>query len=381
MLAKKNLIVGILYSLGWWETELFMMSLKKSGVACELLVCVSEEMSEWTIDRIKSFNSESLQVTIKYFPPELKGKYSSYIRFKMIEDHLAEHRGEYDQVLMSDMRDVIIQGDPFKPYAEYDSYLAYSTESHRLAVGDKSNKAWVLRDHGAEALQQIKGKYVICAGLLLGTADAMEIAMHELNKYIGRDEFNNYGADQGTLNYLIYTNKMPVRNLIDSDVSTGYICSIIWNNTEIVDDKILSVGGKTIPAAVHEYNRHPRQYALANRIYRSHTVQVDKHYTDLPSLLDIAEAMIGCGKISDSLSYLKEALNIDVWYGETQDRRVKGIINAFVSQKIRSTDSLIAACAIGQMLIKLAENNLSMNIDQNLLNIMQRHVLSQCSIA
>ena len=52
MLTKKNLIVGFLVSLGWWEVEPFMVSLKKSGVACELLVCVSEEMSEWTLDRI-----------------------------------------------------------------------------------------------------------------------------------------------------------------------------------------------------------------------------------------------------------------------------------------------------------------------------------------
>ena len=52
-MAKKNLIVGMLVSIGYWDIEPFMESVIKNCKSCDLMIEVFDEMSEWTLDCVK----------------------------------------------------------------------------------------------------------------------------------------------------------------------------------------------------------------------------------------------------------------------------------------------------------------------------------------
>ena len=368
-MAKKNLIVGMLVSLGWYDVEPFMVSLKRHVGACDLMFEVFDEMSEWTLNRIASESTDSVKITIRRVPAAFKNKYGSYARFQMIDDYISEHAGEYNQVFMSDVRDVIFQSDPFKPYAHHKSYLAYETEYSR--IGDESlNSFWVQRTWGADAWNQIKDKMIICAGTLIGTADAMQIAMRELNKYLVNDNYDFLGADQATLNYLVHTGRMPVKNMFASTIEDGVICTIALREMPIQGDKILSMNGKNIPAVVHQYDRHEKLTRFVDRLYRKNEVRVDKPYTDLKSRLDIANAVLNCGGHNAALNLMLEMLDSNTPEWLTESERVMRMFESFLSKPPISFSSFLIAITLRQMLVQLIQRQAFTNVRQKFIRLM-----------
>ena len=368
---KKNLIVGALFSLGYWEFEPFIESSMKNCSPCDLMIEVYDEMSDWTLDCINQRGEEdnsAINIIIERVPPELKGKYNGYIHFKMIEDFLKKHKGEYDQVLLSDMRDVIIQGDPFKPYAHLDSYLVYATEL--VSIGTEPiNASWIIRHFGKDSFEKIKNNIVACAGTLMGTVDAIQIAVHALNEYLVRDDFNVHGADQATLNYLVYNGKIPVKNIFESSIHAGVICTSARRETPIVNDKVMSLDGKSIPAVCHQYDRHASGRALAERLYRKHEVRIDKPYADLKSRLDIADAYIGNNKLPEALVYLTQFAELNTSEWKTQSDRATKLITSFLSKPRASFGALLIAQALCQIVIRLLNNQAIKTINPYILNM------------
>ena len=367
----KNLIVGMLVSLGWWEVEPFIVSLKKNCEPCDLMLEVFDEMSEWTLDRVRKESDESLNIIIKRVPSEFKDKYISYARFKMIDDFIEEHKGEYRQVLMSDVRDVIFQGDPFKEYADRDSYLVYATEWRKIG-NEPTNTSWIMRDHGKEVFEQIKDKTIACAGTLMGTADEMQIALRELNKYLVLDKFNVHGADQALLNYLIHTDKMPVDNLIENSIEKGVICTNGWHATPIVDDKILALGGKHIPPVVHQYERHASGKQLADRLYRTHEVVIDKNYDDFRSKLDIADALIRCDKLAEVLTYLAQIVEVDTSDWKAESKRAMKLFKSFSSKPQSSFNASLTAQLLCQVFMRLLTHKAVKDVNSIVVNMMYK---------
>ena len=299
-MKKKNLIVGMLLDLSYYDIEPFIDSFKKNfkNDNVKLIAHTGEKISEWTRKQLTDHDVELID-----FPEDMKNKYIGYARFYLLEKYLKEHHGEYAQVLMTDMRDVIIQGDPFETYKQYESYLVYATEY--LKIKDQpDNSSWIIRNYGREAFENIKENTIVCAGTLMGTADAMETALHEVNKFLIKDSFNNHGADQASLNYFIYNKKLPIDTIIENDVATGVICTNGWIETPIKDDKILTLNGK-IPAVVHQYDRNVKLINFVNTLYRPNDVIIDKEYEDdINSLLDIIHYLISYNNEVKSLQYL-----------------------------------------------------------------------------
>ena len=245
-MKKQNLIFGILLDLSYYDFEPFMVSFKKnfSDDNVKLIVHASDKISKWTRKQLIDQNVEIINI-----PTDTNNKYFGFVRFNLIEQYLHEHRGEYGQVLMTDMRDVIIQGNPFEIYEQYKSYLVYSTEYFKIKE-QPDNSQWIIRNFGKDVFEEVKENHVACAGTLMGTADAMETALHEMNALLIKDSFNNHGADQATLNYFIYTKKFPIDVIIENDINNGVICTNGYLETPIENEKILSAKG-IIPAVIH----------------------------------------------------------------------------------------------------------------------------------
>lgn len=91
----------------------------------------------------------------------------------------AKFTGEGTKVLITDVRDVVFQNNPFdRVYwaeAERDKDLFFFYESEAITLGNSDyNSKWIKRCFGQDVLSELYDNYVICSGTTVGTAKSIE---------------------------------------------------------------------------------------------------------------------------------------------------------------------------------------------------------------
>src|SRR5262249_23488196 len=88
-------------------------------------------------------------------------------RFFMWRDYLTEHYAEVGSVLLTDVRDVFFQGNPFLVHRPKPVLFAAEDGT----IGDCSwNREWIRDLFGESVLSSIADNVISCAGTTLGTA-------------------------------------------------------------------------------------------------------------------------------------------------------------------------------------------------------------------
>jgi hypothetical protein len=187
-------------------------------------------------------------------------------RFFHYRDYLAAHRADYGNVLITDVRDVVFQADPFVNCN--DDLLVFEEGDNALLADEKMfNAKWVEQLFGKDILERI-GRYpILCSGTVMGGMDAMINYLVKFETLLSQArEVGMGGADQGVHNYLcrdFYTTKIQVvRN------GAGAVLTMVPWLAEGADFKvsnsgeILGLNGQPVPV-LHQYDRHP---ALASKL-------------------------------------------------------------------------------------------------------------------
>ena len=196
---KKNLVISLAFNYPWETIRNYFISLIKAGFKnCDFVFFIGE-MSEETVNKLKSLG------VITYDIP--KGKLfhempiNSY-RWKLYSDFLKENRHKYDKVFTCDVRDSIFQKDIFQFY-EQKSFLGVFLEDGDLT--EDTNKRWMLMLCSEEIYKTIADKRIICAGSLIGSLDKF-IEFCDTFWEIALEKKDN-GIDQAILNYIVYYKK------------------------------------------------------------------------------------------------------------------------------------------------------------------------------
>ena len=293
---KKNLILGIITSYGWTDIEPFFVSWQKNFSNADCVIFY-DDISDWTMEQFDYLNNDEQlecidedngKLKLIKIPEEYKDRLVIDIRCSLYKEFLNAHKNEYKQALLTDVRDVIFQGNLFKPLESYENYLGYATEEKTLE--EKTNRSWLLKFFNDEEYQKIKEKKIICNGTIFGTINELIIYLTKMEQILSTKKAF-WGADQAVANYLIYNKLLPIKILIESDVNNGIILTNGWRETEVKDDKMMNFN-KKIPAVVHQYDRHGNLFKLIDRIYRLDELYIPKEYDDLKSNLDIINAFI-----------------------------------------------------------------------------------------
>ena len=134
-------------------------------------------------------------------------RYFRYHRF------LTDAASRYENVMLTDVRDVFFQHDPFD--FEIGSNVHCFLEDDRHTLGsEKFDRGWILTAYGNETLAEIGEKPISCSGITIGSSDAIAGYVRVMvSELLGlRDQYA--GIDQGVHNYVVYKGLVPHARLV-----------------------------------------------------------------------------------------------------------------------------------------------------------------------
>ena len=302
---KKNLVMGSGSGFDWNIFEPFVTSFVRHAKNTELVLFV-KDLSAFTTDRIKRCGGGA---SIRLEPFE----HTNYIgieRFKNFKRYMDAHGDEYEQILITDTRDVIFQGDIFEHFKNYPSFLAYATEGDDIRgskIGMNLNYKLIDAAFGKEVADKLSDKKIICAGsALIGTPNEMKIFLEILSA--DNREVYPFGFDQAAFNYLIYNNLIPIENLMELDIHSGEILNLALNPNIVVRDEKILRGDGGVPAVVHQYDRYAPLVQIVDRLYRDKNFQVDEQFNDTRSNLEQVWQLLYFGRDDDAAQFCMKKL-------------------------------------------------------------------------
>jgi len=183
------------------------------------------------------------------------GRYFLYFRY------LNRQKEKFTYILLSDVRDVIFQSDPFRytRYAKSPGIYCFLDPTVRL--GDEPlNTRWTRNLFGDAYYQTRKGSRIFCSGTIIGDYDSMIDLLHQmcavLIKALPR-AVGQIGDDQAAYNHLIWENRLA--NAIFCENSENAVMTLKNAPTESLvfdcNGAVLNQDGSPAPV-LHQYDFH-----------------------------------------------------------------------------------------------------------------------------
>lgn len=299
MNSPRQLVLATAVGYGWPQVAPFILSLRRTGYAGDILLLVGplsrEDRRQLLAHRV---TLRRVQPIFRALPAVLRKKLASrklrrlhallpwlqthaplpadwarlaagwaghhfqhiaVARFSHYYAFLRRHARNYDRVMTTDVRDVVFQADPFSwpSTAPLEFFL-----EHRASVLGREwfNSNWIREAYGEKILARLADHRISCSGITYGTTKSML-------EYLGRmtDElvrtlptFAGVFGDQGPHNYLIWTGAFPTGRVIENfegPVFTGH--NVPEEELQFAaSGHLLDRQGRVIPV-LHQFDRLP----------------------------------------------------------------------------------------------------------------------------
>ena len=318
----KNLILGVAKGYDWYTLEPFINSYAKNCSDAELVLFV---------DKISDFHRYKMiqaGATLENFPEELKG-IPNNTRWKLFLDYLEAHGDDYEQIFITDTRDVIFQADLFAPYKHLSNWLGCVTEADDIGgskTGDNVNYRWIVSCFGKDMAEKLREKKIICCGTVIGSSHEMKIFCRELWKILAYKTDDIF--DQAVTNCLVYNGLMPIKNIfeLDSDISAILTVALfVVKNPVGIYNNVLLRSDYSVPAVVHQYERNNKFSALVDEIYRDKNFSFNERFNDPRSSLEQICCLLHVDKLVEATRYFLKFFFVTVDFTE----HVHSILNVW----------------------------------------------------
>ncbi|MBF9222145.1 hypothetical protein [Hymenobacter ruricola] len=262
---KPNLILSISDNYNYFHLSRFFKSLFKSGFQARVCLFAGPHTGPHTVRKLRSLGVEVLpyQTRFPYIDhphpdnfKQLPDPVHLYnFRHFLYYDYLLKRGQEFENVLLTDVRDVVFQRDPFDFPIEQALYVAMESREKTIGSCDY-NSRWVLAGYGPKKLAELAGQIVSCAGTTLGPLAQVKRYLHTLLTAI-LDLKDAYGcADQAVHNDLLHAGALwPVRQLFNE--SSPILTMGHEYDFQLDAQGYLLDGQGRRANTVHQYDRHP----------------------------------------------------------------------------------------------------------------------------
>ena len=212
---KKNLILGIVDNYNYFRIERFFKSLAKTqfdGHVCLFIgpgtdASVSVNLKKAGVEMILYRNEfpyieNPHPLNLKTLPNPI---HIWNFRHFLYYDYLLKNEGKFKNVMLSDIKDVIFQEDPFDFQINNKLYVAMERQS--IADCEWTSK-WIVNGYDDSVLNDIENQIVSCAGTTLGPVDRIKAYLHDLLVEIQQLKDAYTCADQAAHNVLLHSGKL-----------------------------------------------------------------------------------------------------------------------------------------------------------------------------
>jgi hypothetical protein len=295
--SQPNLILGMVDGMSWAEIRPFVVSLRRTSFEGDVLLFVAD-LDRSTVDSIRSagihvVKARRLQMQIggrllyPYHPrlEKLHPLYPGLVRsvsrvssdsartsaalaallsvrdisrFFRYYRHLSKHGGAYANVMLTDVRDVFFQRDPFD--VEFGDELQCFLEDTRETIATQPhNRKWVQAAFGSEILSELGDRPIVCAGVTIGPPRLVVSYLSVMVDFLLKLRHQSVGLDQAVHNYILHRGLVPKASLIPNGNGAVATLGIVPRE---------DVHGLLDAPVLHQYDRHP---ALAETLRRSLT--------------------------------------------------------------------------------------------------------------
>jgi hypothetical protein len=176
-------------------------------------------------------------------------------RYQYYRQLIIDQYPDVDAVLLSDVRDVVFQRNPFLEQLKYD--LEFFAEPE-IFKNCKHNAPWVAGLYGHERVNEIGSEFVICSGTTIGSRAGilqyLDTMITEITRLQSQGRTPQGGEDQPIHNHLVYNNCFT--NYRINHNGQGLVATMHHSKTLTFNRQghLLDDNGLTVPI-VHQYDR------------------------------------------------------------------------------------------------------------------------------
>jgi hypothetical protein len=178
------------------------------------------------------------------------------VRFPLYYLYLDQKRGQYANVMLSDVRDVIFQHDPFD--FDFGDDLCVFLEDDRQQMGDcPYNSLWLRTGFGDKVLSELGHEIAACSGVTIGGYQAVMEYLELMVDHMLRLQAHPSGMDQGVHNYLLYTHQLENARIFHNRLGPVFTMGKTVDLPTAFDGEgfVVNQDG-TRPFVLHQYDRH-----------------------------------------------------------------------------------------------------------------------------
>ncbi len=261
---KPDLILALCTNYSVLDIEPLISSIRRNVSNCAIVLFVAA-MEKKFYDYAGK-NGITLADPTKFFG---KGYHDLNSRFFMYDEFLNKYGERYGNVMLTDVRDVIFQADPFAATREKD--VSFAVEDGIIS-SSPYNYSWIKDVYGIELADEIGANPISCAGTTIGSISGMKRYIGDMvRELIDQTYDRSINYDQGIHNFIVWKQKpkygavdLPRRNLFTVGLTPE-------KRISIVDNKIF-VDGVVAPV-VHQWDRHKilSNFVRTSEIFKTNT--------------------------------------------------------------------------------------------------------------
>lgn len=262
-----KLILGLAIGYDRDKLEPFVRSLARSGYDGDAVLFVAETAGD-TIGFLRDHGIGVEVIEVHQHIPY----HMALTRYVVYYEHLMKiardprRAGRYGRIMLTDVRDVVFQEDPFPDAFEQD--LLFVLESREFSIGQcRSNGLWVSEGFGRSALEELAAKPISCSGTTFGTLRGITeylLQMQIMALELPRSARYRVGIDQGIHNVMLHRNLLSGHGVLEN---ARHVVTLGRGHQDITiaeDGTFLGSDGRRIKV-VHQYDYHPRYQDMVMR--------------------------------------------------------------------------------------------------------------------
>ena len=256
-----NLIIGAAIGYEIDQIRNFVLSLRKVYEG-KVILLYNKNIS-------KNTNFFLFKNNINILISDINSRNAFIKRYQIYLDILKSF-GDIKKFLITDVRYVYFQGDPFKN--KLFNKLNFFLEDKKIESCSINSK-WILRCFGKEKLDAIKNQFISCSGITMGFRAPMLKYLREMVILINKNPYftiNYYskGWDQGIHNYLVYSKNFSLAKKHNNQ--SGFVATLAHSNLKnfIFKNFFYSSNNKKFDI-VHQYDRYDSKIKTFTKIIKN----------------------------------------------------------------------------------------------------------------